>query len=271
MKFAKMNGLGNDYIFVDTAIYNIENPRESAKKLSDRHRGIGGDGLVLIGRSGEADFSMRIFNADGSEGEMCGNALRCLGKYVYEKGLTEKTELTVLTKAGIKRMTLNVVDGAVGCVNANIGKPLIGYGGGPKEEFKRLIEVGGKSFIGYCVSIGNPHCVIFVKRFFDDIMEIGREISENTRYFPNRTNVEFVLEDSSCDILTMRVYERGSGETMACGTGAAASFYVANLLDIVGNGAIVRLPGGDIRCEKNAEGEVIISGPAEFNFEGEIE
>lgn len=268
MKFTKMNGLGNDYIFIDTEKETILNPNQTAIRLSDRHRGIGGDGMVLLGRGKRADFSMRIFNADGSEGEMCGNALRCIGKYVYEKGLTEKTSITVETLAGIKSLELILNNGMVECVSANIGKAEEGHKDG--QGFMRRIEAAGKIYQVYCVSVGNPHCVIYLGRFNDNIMQIGREISENTAYFPERTNVEFVLIDSTYDILTMRVYERGTGETLACGTGAAACFYASNKLKIVGDRAVVRLPGGDLSCYLNEKGEIITVGTAELNFEGNI-
>lgn len=268
MKFTKMNGLGNDYIFVDTLSERICNPCETAVRLSDRHRGIGGDGLVLIGRADNADFSMRIFNSDGSEGEMCGNALRCVGKYVYDNGLTDKLELTVATKAGIRELTLKKSNGKVECASANIGKAVAGH----KQDgrFECNLVVRGTEYRCYCVSVGNPHCVIFVDDFFDGIMEVGREISENTEAFPERTNVEFVLRDASNGCLTMRVYERGSGETLACGTGAAASFYASYRLNAVGREAVVRLPGGDLHCRLNDRDEIIITGRAELNFVGEI-
>lgn len=268
MRFTKMNGLGNDYIFVDIDSETVSNPREAAIRLSDRYRGVGGDGLVLIGRSDKADLSMRIFNADGSEGEMCGNALRCVGKYAYDNRIVSSTELTIETAAGVKALKLRVMDGKVACVEANMGGARDGHK--DCDRFVRRIEAGGRVYQAYCVSVGNPHCIIYVGRFCENIMQVGKEISENTAYFPERTNVEFVLIDPSYDILTVRVYERGSGETLACGTGAAACFYASNKLKIVGNRAVVRLPGGDLDCRLNERGEIITTGTAEFNFRGEI-
>lgn len=267
MKFTKMNGLGNDYIFINADEEIITDPSYAAIKLSDRHKGIGGDGIVLIGKAKKADFSMRIFNSDGSEGKMCGNALRCLGKFVYEKGLTEKKELTVDTLSGIKRVKIRAIDGMVQCARAWIGKGTKGHENG---IFERQILSLGKPYNCFCVSVGNPHCVIFVDRYDEDIMKIGRDISENKEFFPDRTNVEFVLKDLSDNILTVRVYERGSGETLACGTGASAAFFTANVLGLVGDRAVVRLPGGDLECSFDADKEIVIDGRVEKNFEGEI-
>lgn len=267
MKFTKMNGLGNDYVFVYTESESIDNLGKAAKILSDRHKGVGGDGLVLIGKTSDADFSMRIFNSDGSEGEMCGNALRCVGKYAYEKGLTDKTELTVKTLSGVKKLKLITDGNKVVSVGANIGKATLGHK--HNGEFVRRIEACGKIYQCYCVSVGNPHCVVYVGQYNEDTMKVGKALSENTRYFPERTNVEFVLIDSQRDTLTMRVYERGSGETLACGTGAAAAFYTSNRLRLVDESATVRLLGGNLRCELSSTGEIIQTGTADFNFEGE--
>ena len=266
MKFTKMNGLGNDYIFINADAERIDDPHYAAIRLSDRHKGVGGDGIVLIKKAKNADFSMRIFNSDGSEGKMCGNALRCLGKYVYEKGLTSKTSLTVETLSGIKKLRLRVIDGSVRCAQAWLGKAAKGHGDG---VFEREIVSFGKQYKAFCVSVGNPHCVIFVDGYDDDIMRVGQSISENTDLFPDRTNVEFVLKGNGA-LLTVRVYERGSGETQACGTGAAAVFFTANLLGLVGNRAVIRLPGGDLECRFDTDGEIITDGVTEKNFEGEI-
>lgn len=267
MKFTKMNGLGNDYIFVYTETERVNDPHKAARILSDRHKGVGGDGLVLIGKTDSADFSMKIFNADGSEGEMCGNALRCVGKYVFEKGLTDKTELSIGTLSGIKKLKLAIEERNVVSVSANIGKVSLGHK--HNGDFVRRIEACGKIYQCYCVSVGNPHCVVFVGQYNENTMKVGKSLSENIGYFPERTNVEFVLMSSDRDALTMRVYERGSGETMACGTGAAAAFYASNRLRLVDDSVTVKLNGGNLRCELSSTGELIQTGTADFNFEGE--
>lgn len=267
MNFTKMNGLGNDYILIDVTREKVGNAKETAVRLSDRRRGIGGDGMVLVGKSDIADLSMRIFNADGTESEMCGNALRCVGKYAYERKLVDKTVLSVETGDGVKNLELRLCDGSAECVRVNMGLPKKGHDG--DGNFIRYIHAG-KDFRVYCVSTGNPHAILFVDEFTDGVMESGREISENTRYFPNRTNVEFVLKNIENDILMVRVYERGVGETPACGTGATACFFAANELDLAGNKGVVRLPGGDLLMEKSEAGEIIMSGTASWNFDGRI-
>lgn len=259
MKFTKMEGLGNDYIYVYGA---PKNPEELSVKLSDRHFGIGGDGLVLISLSEVADFRMRIFNADGSEAKMCGNGVRCVGKYVYDKGYTKKTEFDVETLSGIKHLSLSLKDGKVDTVAVDMGNVVVG-----EEEY--LDVAGGVRF--YPVDVGNPHAVIFV----DDadkapVAEVGPLIEKNPR-FPGGVNVEFVSVAGD-DKLRMRVWERGSGITMACGTGTCASVAAAIRKGLFTDGASVdvKLDGGvlNIKCDK---GRAVMTGPARTVFEGEIQ
>lgn len=257
-----MHGLGNDYIYVNTDEYPIENPEEAAIRWSRYHTGIGSDGLVLISRSEVADFKMRIFNADGSEAMMCGNASRCIGKYVYEKGLTDKTEVTLETLSGIKTLRLQVSGnreqgtGTVESVTVNMG----GYSHEP-------IEVQG--YFGTFVNVGNPHVVIFV----DDITQVdvakdGYAI-EHDELFPDRTNVEFV-ERLDEGVLRMRVWERGSGITQACGTGACATAVAAWVTCESGEQSKIVMDGGALDIEVK-DGQIMMTGPAAFVFEGEVE
>ena len=256
MKFTKMEGLGNDYIYVYGA---PKAPEALSVKLSDRHFGIGGDGLVLISLSNVADFKMRIFNADGSEAKMCGNGIRCVGKYVYDKGYTKKTELAVETLSGIKHLRLSVADGKVESVSVDMGRVEVS-----DEE-----EVCGMTLNP--ADVGNPHAVIFV----DDadkapVDTVGPAIEKNTR-FPGGVNVEFVSVEGK-NRLRMRVWERGSGITMACGTGACASVAAAVKRGLCDEGAdvAVRLDGGVLNVKYEA-GKAIMTGPARTVFEGEIQ
>ncbi len=258
MKFTKMEGLGNDYIYVYGA---PKDPEALSVKLSDRHFGIGGDGLVLISLSDVADFKMRIFNADGSEAKMCGNGIRCVGKYVYDKGYTKKTELAVETLSGIKYLKLFVVDGKVDSVAVDMGKVTVG-------EPEKLDVAGGIAFVP--VDVGNPHAVIFVDDADSAPVDTVGPLVEKHPRFPGGVNVEFVSVTGK-DKLRMRVWERGSGITMACGTGTCASVAAAvrsGLCD--GKSVDVTLDGGalNIRCE---DGKVIMTGPARTVFEGEIQ
>lgn len=262
MKFTKMHGIGNDYIYFNCLDSVIADPEALSIKLSDRHFGVGGDGIVLIMSSDKADFRMRMFNADGSEGAMCGNATRCIGKYVYEKGLTDKTELTLETLSGIKYLTLNVVDGKVESVAVDMGAPKVGVVSGK-------LAANNTEYTYTFVDVGNPHCVIFVDDVENlELEKIGPAI-ENHELFPDRANVEFVkvIDDTT---LQMRVWERGSGETWACGTGACATTVAA-----VENGICKRdtdvklmLRGGPLSIRYSDT--VLMTGPAAFVFEGEI-
>ncbi|HBG40293.1 MAG TPA: diaminopimelate epimerase [Porphyromonadaceae bacterium] len=275
MKFVKMQGAGNDYIYFNLFEEKIESPAELSRRVSDRHFGIGGDGIVLIGPSAEGDFSMRMFNADGSEAEMCGNASRCVGKYLYDRGLTRKKEIALSTKSGIKRLLLEVdpVTDTVVRVNVNMGRPRLSAHEIPVAlSLPRVVhhplEVEGYRAEITCVSMGNPHAVIFqddIERF--DFSAIGPAI-EHHPLFPQRTNVEFVqvLDRQN---LRMRVWERGSGETLACGTGACATVVAGVLNNVCDAVALVHVKGGDLLVEwDRSADEVWLSGDAHFVFEG---
>lgn len=276
MNFTKMHGIGNDYIYFDCTEQTVEHPEQLAVTLSDRHKGVGGDGIVLIMKSDVADFRMRMFNADGSEGKMCGNATRCIGKYVYDRGLTDKTELTLETLSGIKHLFLTTENGKVTSVKVDMGKAILTCPEIPvlsdRETFiNQPITALGREWYVTCVSMGNPHAVIF----YDDVetMEIDKigPAFENHPLFPDRINTEFVKQLSDTELL-MRVYERGSGETMACGTGACATVAAAVL-----NGKCaydteitVKLLGGDLHIIYQKDGTVFMRGPAEFVFDGTL-
>lgn len=270
IKFTKMHGAGNDYIYVNTMDFPIRNPEEIAVKWSAPHTGIGSDGLVLIGASEVADFSMRIFNADGSEAMMCGNASRCIGKYVYDKGLTDKKTLTLETLAGIKELQLATRKTASGLreevteVTVDMGRPEVG-------ETALELEAGGTHYTGTVVSMGNPHLVIFVDDMTQiDLPAIGPQL-EFHPLFPNRTNVEFV-QVISPDEARMRVWERGSGITQACGTGASATVVAGAVTGKTDRTAKVIMDGGPltIRWDKSS-GKVYMTGGAVKVFEGELE
>ena len=274
MNFTKMHGIGNDYIYFDCTKEEIENPNELSIKLSDRHFGVGGDGIVLIMKSDVADFRMRMFNADGSEGKMCGNASRCIGKFVFDKGLTDKHEITLETLSGIKTLKLNVVDNKVKEVTVNMGEPIINSKDVPVNFEKETVinepvNIADGKYNITCVSMGNPHCIVYMKDIDNlNLTEIGPKF-ENDSLFPERINTEFV-EIINENTIKMRVWERGSGETLACGTGACASV-VASIL----NGyckkdedITVKLIGGDLKIRYSNNGFVYMTGPAEFVFEG---
>ena len=262
IKFTKMHGAGNDYIYVDTTNYPIAAPEKKAIEWSKFHTGIGSDGLILIGNSDKADFSMRIFNADGSEAMMCGNGSRCVGKYVYEYGLTDKTEITLDTLSGIKILKLHVEGKTVTAVTVDMCSPLeTGV-----VHFEDLYP-----FRSTRVSMGNPHLVTFV----DDITqinlpEIGPEL-ENHHLFPDRTNVEFA-QIVCKDTIRMRVWERGSGITQACGTGACATAVAAFINELTGRKSDIIMDGGTVTIEwDEASGHILMTGPATKVFDGEIE
>ena len=276
MKFTKMHGIGNDYIYINGFEEQLENPGELSIRLSDRHKGVGSDGLVIILPSSKADFRMQMFNADGSEAEMCGNAARCIGKYVYEKGMTDKTELTLETLAGIKTLQLFLDDrNNVVSVTVDMGKPVLEAEKIPttlpgKQIVNFPVSFDGINYAITCVSMGNPHTVIFTENIANmDIEKMGKKI-ENAPIFPRRTNVEFI-EVIDKSRIKMRVWERGSGETMACGTGACASIVAGVLNGLVSRKATVELLGGNLEIEWNENNEhVYLTGPAETVFEGEI-
>lgn len=275
MKFTKMHGIGNDYVYVNCFEESVKNPAEVSKFVSDRHFGIGSDGLILISPSATADFRMNIYNADGSQAEMCGNGIRCVAKYVYDYGLTDKTEISVETLAGIKYLRLQVENGKVASVEVNMGAPILE----PKEIPVAVeespvvnvpVEVKGKIYHMTCVSMGNPHAIIFMNNVKDlDIEAIGPYF-ENHTVFPKRTNTEFV-EVLDRNTVNMRVWERGSDETLACGTGACATTVACILNDKTENEVTVHLLGGDLKIRWDREAnQVYMTGPATVVFDGEI-
>jgi len=276
MRFTKMHGLGNDYIYVNCFEETVENPSEVAKKVSDRHFGIGSDGLVLIMPSERADFKMRMFNSDGSEAEMCGNAIRCVGKYVFVRGMTNKNVIRVETLAGIKVLELTVQDGKAKLVKVDMGEPILKPENIPVNSDKEIfrtepVEIDGKEFKVTCVSMGNPHAVSYVKNVdIFPLEKIGPKM-EHHPLFPKRINAEFV-EVIDRTTLKMRVWERGAGETLACGTGACAVLVASVLNGVSERKATVKLLGGDLIIEWNENNNhVYMTGPAVKVFEGEVD
>lgn len=277
MKFTKMHGAGNDYIYVNCFEEKVIHPEEVSKFVSDRHFGIGGDGLVLIKPSVRADFEMAMYNADGSQGEMCGNAIRCVGKYVYDRGMTDKMQISIDTLAGIKYLDLTLENGKVSVVKVNMGAPCLDAEKVPvtadtKQVINEPIEVEGRTYHMTAVSMGNPHCVIFME---EDVRKLNLEaigpVFENHPRFPRRINTEFVnvLDDST---LRMRVWERGSGETLACGTGTCATAVAAVLNGKSKNEVTVKLIGGELQIAwAGGDAPVYMTGPAMTVFDGEIE
>ena len=261
--FTKMHGCGNDYIYVNAMLHEIPNPSEAAIAWSDRHKGIGSDGLVLIDKSPvpEADFSMRIFNADGSEAMMCGNASRCIGKYLYERGLTDRKEIRLLTLSGVKTLILQVKDGIVESVTVDMLEPIF-------ENERQFIASRGLDK-GVFVSMGNPHYVIFSDNV-DQVSETGH-ILECHPAFPQRCNIEFARIEADGSIRT-RVWERGSGITQACGTGACATAVAAALTGKAGRTSQIVMDGGTLTIEwRESDNHVYMTGPATFVFDGEID
>lgn len=273
MNFTKMHGLGNDYVYVNCFRETVEHTSELAKKISDRHFGIGSDGLILIRPSACADFKMEIYNADGSEAKMCGNGIRCLGKYVYECGLTKKKHLTVETRSGIRELELMVEQGEVGSVRVDMGTPRLNAHSIPILSEKDIvlndaIRVKGKEYRMTGISMGNPHAVVFVEGLSDfPVEEVGRAFEYHPR-FPERINAEFchVLNKGE---LAMRVWERGAGETLACGTGACAAVVASVLNDLTDEEVIVKLLGGELFVEwDRSVNRVFMTGPAVRVFDG---
>ncbi|MDR2806521.1 MAG: diaminopimelate epimerase [Dysgonamonadaceae bacterium] len=287
MKFTKMHGAGNDYVYIDGFREKIENPEALAIRLSDRHKGIGSDGLTLILPSETCDFRMRMFNADGSEAQMCGNASRCVGKYVYDNGYTDKQTITLETKAGVKVLQLFPVNGRVEKVKVDMGEPILSTRNIPanwpdEQLINQRVDIGPEKPTVTAVSMGNPHVVIFLDEenrkalsVFNDLQSysienLGKRI-ENHPMFPEKTNVEFV-EILSPTHANMRVWERGSGETQACGTGACATLVAAVLNRRLERKATISLLGGDLELEWNAgNNHVFMTGPAVKVFDGEID
>ncbi len=277
MKFTKMHGIGNDYIYVNCFEEKLENPEKVSIYVSDRHKGIGSDGLVMIMPSDKADFRMRIFNADGSEAMMCGNATRCIGKYVYDKGLTTKTEITLETNSGIKYLTLFPENGKVEFVEVDMGKAILVPKDIPvksdKERFiAEPVTVDGKEYKITCVSMGNPHAIVYLDGVAELPLEKIGPSFENHELFPDRINTEFIEVIDSKN-LNMRVWERGSGETFACGTGACASVVASVLNGYCNKGeeVTVHLRGGDLRITYNEDETVIMKGPATLICDGDVD
>lgn len=274
VKFTKMHGAGNDYIYVDTLLYSIPDPSAAAIKWSAPHTGIGSDGLVLIGKpsiTSGADFSMRIFNADGSEAMMCGNASRCIGKYLYERKLTDKTEIKLETLSGVKTLRLHLATGGtVESVTVDMLEPRLHLPEQYDESCLGELSASFRKFRGTFVSMGNPHFVTFVDDIDTiDIARYGSEMEHDVA-FPQRCNIEFaqVMPDGT---IRTRVWERGSGITMACGTGACATAVAAQITGRAQNKSTIKMDGGTLLIEWNADdGHVYMTGPAEFVFDGEI-
>ncbi|MCI9082548.1 MAG: diaminopimelate epimerase [Lachnospiraceae bacterium] len=277
MKFTKMQGAGNDYVYVNCFKETIPNPSETARFVSDRHFGIGADGLILIKPSSCADFEMAMYNADGSQGEMCGNGIRCVAKYVYDHGMTDKTSIRVDTLAGIKYLDLILKQGKVSQVKVNMGAPCLTAAEIPVEidadqAVDVPLEAGGKTYRMTAVSMGNPHCVIFLD---EDVRTLNLEeigpVFENHPRFPKRINTEFVnvIDEHT---MRMRVWERGSGETLACGTGTCAAAVAAILGKKTANEVTVLLAGGELQISwEGQNAPVYMTGPAVTVFEGEID
>ncbi|WP_302630403.1 diaminopimelate epimerase [uncultured Eubacterium sp.] len=276
MEFTKMHGCGNDYVYVNGFTNKIENPNKLSEIVSNRNFGIGSDGLIVINPSDVADFKMSMYNADGSEGKMCGNGIRCVAKYVYDNKMTDKTTITVETLSGIKTLVLDVEDEKVKTVRVNMGTPILKSKDVPvvsdKEQvIDEPIKVNDKEYRITCVSMGNPHAVTFIDD--TDSLEIEKigPLFENNEIFPDRVNTEFIQVVDRNNI-KMRVWERGSGETLACGTGACASVVACVLNGLTENKVTVSLLGGDLFIEYNQEENVVyMTGPATISFTGNIE
>lgn len=285
MKFTKMHGCGNDYVYVDCTKEVIPNISETAIRVSDRHFGIGSDGLILIKASDVADFEMDMYNADGSRGKMCGNGIRCVAKYVYDHGLTDKTTITVNTLSGIKTLKLTVEDGKVRKVRVDMGEPelipaqvpvkasVLGLADDRREAIvAEPLEIKGRSYDITCVSMGNPHCITFIGEDVRDFpLEAVGPVFEKHELFPERVNTEFINVIDK-DHLRMRVWERGSGETLACGTGACAVAVASYLNGFTGRSVDIELLGGHLEVVYDEKtNHVFMTGPATEVFSGEID
>lgn len=276
MKFTKMQGCGNDYVYINGMSETVENKAEKVPMLSDRHFGIGGDGVIFINAGKAADFEMEMYNADGSRSQMCGNGIRCVGKFVYDKGLTDKKEITVESFGAVKYLTLSVGDdNKVTKVKVDMDEPelkaaLVPVICGGEQAVREPIEINGKKYEMTCVSMGNPHAVIFVDEITDDMVWVDGKALEVHPCFPERANIEFV-QIINRNHIKMRVWERGSGETYACGTGSCACVVAGVLNGLTDNQVTVSLLGGDLEIEWNRENNrVYMTGPAVTVFEGEI-
>lgn len=277
LKFTKMHGAGNDYIYINCFEETVKNPEKLAIKVSDRHFGIGSDGLILISPSDKADFKMNIYNADGSEGMMCGNGIRCVSKYVYDNGMTDKDEISVETRSGIKLIKMNVENGKVVSARVNMGEPILEAEKIPtkfdgKNVIRQKLTIDEKEYEVTCVSMGNPHCIVYVDDVKNiDLEKIGPKF-ENNEMFPERINTEFVHVVSDTE-LDMRVWERGSGETLACGTGSCAVTVASVLCGYCKRNTEIKinLLGGTLTDIWTDGGDVYMTGPAATVCTGEIE
>lgn len=276
MKFTKMHGCGNDYVYVNCFEETVKNPEEAAKIVSDRHYGIGSDGLILICPSDKADFRMAMYNLDGSEGKMCGNGVRCIAKYVYDHHLTDKTRISLETLGGIKYLDLNIKNGKVETVVVDMGEPVLTPEDIPvavsgDQAVNIPLEVDGKVWYMTCISMGNPHAVVFVDNTQDlDLEKIGPKFEKHP-IFPEQVNTEFVhvIDRHTVD---MRVWERGSGETLACGTGACATAMACILNHMTDDEVLIHLLGGDLLIRYDREtNHIFMTGPAAEVFSGEID
>lgn len=278
MKFTKMHGCGNDYIYIDCFKETVKDEKQAAIFLSNRHFGVGGDGIILIKKGKTADFEMVMYNADGSRAEMCGNAIRCVAKYVFDNGYTDKTSFSVESMGAVKYIDVNVENGVVVSAKVDMGAPVLKGEDIPVNIHKdkvvcEKITVGGREFDMTCVSMGNPHAVMFIdespKDF--DLNYYGALFEKNTDVFPNRVNAEFAKVTDKNNI-EMRVYERGTGETLACGTGACATAVAAMLNGLVDHDVTIHLLGGDLKIywSGKEKDSVIMTGSAAYVFTGEI-
>ncbi len=277
MKFTKMQGAGTDYVYVNCFEERVENPEQVAVRVSNRNFGIGSDGLILLLPSEKADLRMRMFNADGSESEMCGNGIRCVAKYAFDRGLVAKKEITVETGAGVLTLQLFTdIRNRVEKVRVNMGAPRLArpeipmLGNGPERVVAEPLNILHTTFNITCVSMGNPHCVIFVDGADSFQVEKYGPLIENHELFPRRTNVEFVQVMSPTEV-RQRTWERGAGETLACGTGASAVCVAGALNGLTGKKILNHLSGGDLELEWAGDGNVYMTGPAVEVFSGEID
>lgn len=276
MKFTKMQGCGNDYVYVNGMVEKVENKAQVVPALSDRHFGIGGDGVIFINKGEKADFEMEMYNADGSRSQMCGNGIRCVGKFVYDKGLTDQKEITVESFGAVKYLTLTVgEDNKVSKVKVDMDEPELQADKVPvkcdsEQAVKMPVEMNGKTYEMTCVSMGNPHAVIFVDEITDDMVWVDGKALEVHSIFPERANIEFV-QVVNRNHIKMRVWERGSGETFACGTGSCACVVAGVLNGLTDRNVTVSLLGGDLEIEWNEDNNrVYMTGPAVTVYEGEV-
>lgn len=273
MKFTKMQGCGNDYVYINCFEETVADPFTLAAEMSERHFGVGSDGIILVLPDDKADCRMRMFNFDGSEAEMCGNGIRCLGKYVYDRGIVKKDRLTVNTLAGIKELELHIKDGVVDTITVDMGEPMLEADKIPVVSDKSPVinmpvEVGGRKFEFTCVSMGNPHAVAFVDKTEGFDVEGFGSVAEVDKHFPRKANIEFaqVINEG---YIKMRVWERGTGETLACGTGACATAVAAALNGLCGRSVKVGVIGGELSIEWSEDNNhVYLTGPARFSFDG---